>query len=716
MNLSEALDAALPEIPRARLTRARPPCVDPNLIVREDLLDGEPVVGVMQRGTANFFRFEPTQWELVKLFDGVRSYEEIATAYQEKTGIIVQAEAVRGFAQSMDASGFWYQTPQEKNIALSEKLTAQRTRRAQRTSKINLAHISFSAWDPDTYLGRLDRAIGGFIYNPWSVTVLVALVVFQGIVYITRWSTLGPDILLYYNFSHKGFYDIVEFWMLFLILGFLHESAHGLTCKHFGGQVHSMGLMFLFLAPCFFVDVTEGWVSATRNQRLATIIAGIWVEMTLCSLAMIVWLNTQPGEGLHDFAYQIIMLTGIALIAINLNPLIKLDGYYFLTEVIGIPDLKERSTAFLSGWFQGHILGLPVDVPVIPRRRMPLFALYAFASGLYSYLLLFAVVRFTYNLAYNLFAEFTVIPAAALAYGLFKSRLRSLRGVIGQVWSRSFPDGFRLRPAHVAGLLVLVGLLFVPLWRDRESAFFVIEPAHTARLHALVSGRVDAVLVREGEGVSAGQPLLRMTSRTAESLSSNAAAETAAAQYHAFDAQLRRQSIGAAVSDEKAAERDAALANAARSSLLVAAPAAGVVLTPDPESLRNQDVASGQTLLELAESGPRVARIYVPASALNRIPEHAEIALAPAGRFSILRLQLPPLESGAVSLPPGLIQHQDYKGIVLPAFYSGRVPLPQAREMPPLGSSGRAVIFGRRRSIFERGAEMAINLARSHIW
>ena len=63
-----------------------------------------------------------------------------------------------------------------------------------------------------------------------------------------------------------------------------------------------------------------------------------------------------PASGSHDFAYQIILLTGIAVVAINLNPLIKLDGYYFLTETIEIPDLKERSTAFLSGWFQNRVL------------------------------------------------------------------------------------------------------------------------------------------------------------------------------------------------------------------------------------------------------------------------------------------------------------------------------------------------------------------------
>ena len=49
-----------------------------------------------------------------------------------------------------------------------------------------------------------------------------------------------------------------------------------------------MGLMFLYLTPAFYVDVTETWISATKVQRLATIIAGIWIEMVVCGIAMIV--------------------------------------------------------------------------------------------------------------------------------------------------------------------------------------------------------------------------------------------------------------------------------------------------------------------------------------------------------------------------------------------------------------------------------------------
>src|SRR6202789_856846 len=429
MNLSEALDAALPEIPKARLSRTRPPRLAPELVTREDTLDGEPIVGILQRSKGSFFRFQPPQWQLAQLFDGVRSYEEIAQAFNEQYSGTLTVREVEEFATSLDDADFWFKTPQEKNMAYSARLKAQRGRKANRTSKVNLAHISFSAWDPDKYLTWLDERVGRFVYSRWCVLAVVLLFCFEGAVFVAKWKDFGPDIPLYYNFTHKTFMDFAEFWVLLFGLGFIHESAHGLTCKHYGGEVHNMGLMFLYLTPAFFVDVTETWVSATKIQRLATIIAGIWVEMVVCGLAMIVWTNTQPGPWIHDFSYKGILITGLAVILMNLNPFLKLDGYYFFTEIIGIPDLKERSTAFVSGWMQSQLLRLPVEFPVVPRRRVPLFIVYAVISGAYSYLMLFFVVRFSYNVSSKLIAEFAVIPEGALAIAIFRSRLKSLAAV-----------------------------------------------------------------------------------------------------------------------------------------------------------------------------------------------------------------------------------------------------------------------------------------------
>lgn len=713
MNLSEALDAALPEIPQARLSRSRPPRIDPDLVTHEEVLDGEPIVGILQRDRANYFRFPPIQWQLAQLFDGERSYEQIAEEFQLQTGVSIDSEEVRAFAEQMDACNFWYKSHQEKNLAMRDKLLTQRGRRTK--SKINVAHISFSAWDPDRYLGWLDRLAGGYIYSRWCVLTAVLLFIFETAVVVKNWSFIGPDTELFFNFTQKSLGDFAQFWLLILVIGFLHETAHGLTCKHFGGQVHSMGLMFLYFVPCFFVDVTESWVAATKLQRLATIIAGIWIELVVCGIAMIFWLNSPEGGWLHNFAYEIILLTGIAAVAINLNPLIKLDGYYFLTEVIEIPELKERSTAFLSAWFQAKVLRLPVEVPIVPRRRVALFAIYAFISALYSYLLLFFVVRLSYRLGSKWLAEFALIPSAALAFALYRSRLQSLRRVMKEFWIKHMAQGFRWHPAYVAAGTCLIALLFVPLLRDRESAFFVIEPAETHTIYAAVPGRVESVLVREGQRVHTGEPLLQMSSYLAASMDSAARAQSGTASFKTFSAQLQGQSIGTASAGQVEAQHLTRLANEAQSSLDVAAPADGTILTENPSLLIDQDVGSGQPLLTLAE-GSRMVRVFIPTAALDRISSNSEVALALPGRFSMLRLRLPPPAGNPVSLPPGLVAKEKFQGITMPVFYASLIELPFDASRAMYGVSGPAKIFGVRRSVAGWIVSEISDLIKAHVW
>jgi putative peptide zinc metalloprotease protein len=720
MNLSEALDAALPEIPKVRLSRARPPRLDPELVTREDMLDGEPIVGILQRSKGSFFRFQPQQWHLAQLFDGIRSYDEIAQRFNEEQGGALTAREVEEFATSLDEAGFWFKTPQEKNMAYSARLKAERGRKANRTSKINLAHISFTAWDPDKYLTWLDGIVGRFIYSRWCVLAVVLLFCFEGVVFAAKWKDFGPDIPLYYNFTHKTFADFAEFWVLLFGLGFIHESAHGLTCKHYGGEVHNMGLMFLYLTPAFFVDVTETWVSATKIQRLATIIAGIWVEMVVCGLAMIVWTNTQPIAFVHDLAYKVILITGLAVIVMNLNPLLKLDGYYFLTELIGIPDLKERSTSFVSGWFQRSVLRLPAEVPSVPRRRVLLFLVYAVISGTYSYMVLFLVIRFSYNVGFKFVAEFALIPAGAMAFAIFRGRLKSLGGVAKQLWKTHLDGAFWMQPRTLGGALILLIVLFIPVLRDRENAYFIVEPTDPVTLHAPVNGKVEAVYVREGDTVRRGQLLLTMSSADVAGMASSSQAEVGSARYRAVEAQLGGRSIGASAAEETGARRSGELAEEAQTSLTLQAPVDGRVVTPQPIGLTYQQVGFGQPLLTIAGGDPGHAderlRLYIPAGEMNRVQPGDEVSIALPGVFSVMRLRLTSIEGEAATLPEGLVAHQDYKGIVLPTFYCARLELAPGSPRLPLGTVGSAKVFGARRSLAARAGQIVMDLARAHVW
>jgi putative peptide zinc metalloprotease protein len=717
MNLSEALDAALPEIPRTRLSRRNPPRIDPDLIIREDVTDGEPVVAVYQRSSASLLRLKPTQWQLARLFDGVRSYDEISAAFEVETGIPLSPEEVRTFAENMDEGGFWYKNPQEKNIAMNEKLAAQRSRRVKSHSTFNVAHIQFSAWDPDRYLTRLEQNFGKYIYSRWMTLAAILLFVFEAVIFTTKWSVFGPDIPLYFNFGNKTFSDLVQFWVLLFVIGFVHESAHGLTCKHFGGEVHSMGLMFLYLTPCFYVDVTETWVSAGRLQRMTTIIAGIWIEMMLCGVAIIFWMNTQAGNWMHDFSYKLILLTGLAVAVINLNPLIKLDGYYFFTEWLRVPDLKERSTSFLMGWVQRYIFRLPVEVPVVSRRRVPLFVLYALASGAYSYLLLLVFVRFSYNVFFHWFAELALVPAGLLAFVIFRSRLRGFQAFVQGFYRTKAAEGtLRLTPLRALLAIALLAIFFVPILRNRENAYFVIEPRETYHVHAGVPGKVLAVYVKEGDTVNRGQVMAKLRSLSEASDKQQAETQLASSQAEVFAAELEHTGLGQALAEQHAARRSSAIADEESALLAVTAPVGGVVATSDPENLVNRDVTTGETLLTIVNPSQLVARLFVPFSEMDYIRVGDPVSLQLPSQFMEIHGRLGTMEGSPLPLPPGILAQQAYKGIALPAFYTTRMPLgAEAGQIRP-GTSGEAKIFGRRRSLAYRLATIFANVLRTHFW
>jgi putative peptide zinc metalloprotease protein len=239
MNITEALNVALPEIP-GKVKEFRPR-LHPRLVGREQVEGGQRVVVAIIEGKSWLYEFSPVEWKLVQLFDGKRSYEEIADLFLEQEGVQYSPDDLREFAAALDANGFWYKTPQEENIALTQKLAEQRGGHAKKKSRFgDVSHIQFSAWDPDKFFDKIHPKLT-FFYTRWFTGLTLAAFAFMFYVFIDRWSEIANDTIQFYDFTRKGAYDIAEFWVLVCILLFFHETAHGLSCKHYGGHVHRMG-------------------------------------------------------------------------------------------------------------------------------------------------------------------------------------------------------------------------------------------------------------------------------------------------------------------------------------------------------------------------------------------------------------------------------------------------------------------------------------------
>jgi len=717
MNITEALNAALPEIP-ARMIAERYPRMAPDVVFREHIEDGKPVFRVYVPSAEAMYKFPPQNWALIQLFDGQRSYCEIADLYSRQTRVEHSAEQVRDFAAELESMDFWYKTPQEKNVVLMQKTAEERRKLLQKKSKYgDLSLILFPAVNPDKFLTWLYKYTS-FFYTRWFTLVTLVAFGFAAGITITHWSEIGRDTLEFYNFADKSWGDVVQFYLLALVVLGIHEIGHGHACKHYGGRVPAMGFALIYLAPAFYTDTTEGDVKGTRYERLIIALAGVWAELLIYAVATPVWWGTPPDTAVHNAAYILMLITGISAALINWNPLIKLDGYHMLCEVLGIVDLKEASTAFVSAWVKRHVWGLPVDVPYIPKNRRLGYAAYALLSGLYSYSVLYVVARFVGNVFRNFNPEWSFLPELATAGLIFRSRIRTLLNFMKFVYLDK-KDHIRawFRPRRtlvIAGVIVV--LMLVPVWRESASGRFVLEPAQHAVLRNSVPGVVTEVYVDEGQQIAAGAPVVELRNLPLQSKVARSQADLAAATSHATSAAMHYADIGPALQDRDRLARQAQQLESEAANLELASPIAGTVVTPRVLDRMGSYVPAGTELAEVADLRDLRARIYVPEHEIYKFNVGSQARLQVEGILNKRDTRVVAIAALSSAIPAGLEEVAQYKGTRAPNFFMVDLMVGNANGILRPGMVGTARVYGRRRSLAGFATQEIANFLGRKIW
>jgi putative peptide zinc metalloprotease protein len=505
----------------------------------------------------------------------------------------------------------------------------------------------------------------------------------------------------FFTFADQTWFDVAVYWGITLVLSAVHETAHGVTCRHFGGRVSSMGFALIYLTPAFFTDTTEGVVLCPAFERILISVAGVWSELYLCTAAIVIWWGTPPGTPVHNFAYVVMLMTGIANLLLNWNPLLKLDGYYILCDLIGILDLKESSTAFVSAWIKRHVWRLPVEVPYVPKRRRLGFAIYAIASGVYSYTVLYIIARFVGNVFRNFNPEWSFIPELATGALIFRSRIRSAVNLMKFVYLDK-KDRLRIwltsnwRPWAVAGIL---GFLLLPLWRESISGRFVLEASDLAVIRAQVAGTVEKVYVEEGQAVNSGASLVQLRNVELESKRAQSEADYRIAVADVNSAELHYAGTGAALQKrDQSALRSRILASEV-AALALKTPIPGVVATPRMADRVGSFVTTGTELAEVDDTRSMRARIYVSEYEMYKYRSGSVARLQVDGtlrKWDAGSLVVSPTSS---EIAPGLLDLERFKGMRPPNFYAIDLLVNNENGRLKPGMVGTARIYGRRRSV-----------------
>src|ERR1700752_845497 len=483
----------------------RRPNLRSDLRISEQTVNGEKSYVIKNHETNSYNRYGEFEYQLLMLCDGTRTPAEISEALSEQDPDSAIAESeVLEFLDSIEPA-MWERSLGEKNLAVLERIRDERKGRVDQSSML---YISFRAWDPNKTLAKLDPYLS-WIYTTQFVFFCILLFVTAAYFVAGDWSRVQRDTSSLYSFADKSAYDVWAFWILLLLLGAIHEFGHGLTCKHFGGDVHQMGFLLIYLTPAFYTDTTDILLFERTSRRQWVIFAGIWVELILCSSSAVLWHFTSPGTIINDLAYKMMLLSGIQGTVLNLNPLIKADGYYALSQFLDIDNMREDSFAFLRIWAQKYIFRWDIDLPPSSRRQRRIFFIYGVTAITYSVALIVIVLLFAKNVLVTKFGDWGYFLFAGGVYFFAKKGIKSSLPV-ARGWIRNQRESYmtwrltRARTFSILGVALLLFVLPVPISVSSE---LLLEPGKDAHLRATVSGKIAEVFVRQGQEVKAGQLL-----------------------------------------------------------------------------------------------------------------------------------------------------------------------------------------------------------------
>ena len=327
-------------------------------------------------------------------------------------------------------------------------------------------------------------------------------------------------------------------WVIFLVVSVLHEFAHGLTCKRFGGEVHEIGILLMFGMPCLYCDVSSAWLFREKSRRMWVMLAGVYFELCLWALAAMVWQMTLPHTFGNDLALVVLSLCGLQTL-LNLIPFIKLDGYFLLSDWLEIPNLRQRALEYQGALWKWLLLGAKRPQPE-PNGR--LLAAFGFLSWIFSFVVAALVAVGLIRLAAPYLGPLVWVLVAAAVLCLSHSVWKSLASA--EVEMLAWLSSRRLVAWSLLILALGLALRYVEV-EDRVGGPCEIRPTIRSELRAVEAGFLAEILVQEGDQVSCGQIIARLEIPDLESRTKQKRleAEEVAAKLQLLEAGTRPEEI-----------------------------------------------------------------------------------------------------------------------------------------------------------------------------
>ncbi len=446
-----------------------------------------------------YFRLRPAAWEFVTRLGLDRTVDAVWNEVVERDPVEApgQEEVLRLLAQ-LYRSNLLHSTIAPDTAKLFDRYRKRRQRET-RTYLQNIMFARIPLFDPDALLKRLvpfvKPLIGVTGFLVWLAVVIAALKVVvdhAGVLFGQAQGVLAAS-------------NLPWLYVGLVLVKLVHEFGHAIVCRRYGGEVHTMGVMFLLFTPVPYMDATSSWSFRSRWHRALVGASGMIAELFVAALATFVWAQTAPGA-VNSIAYNIMFVASVSTLLFNANPLLRFDGYYILSDLLDIPNLHQRATAQVRHVVESRAFGVTgTRGPARSRLEAVWLSVFAVSSHIYRLFLFATILLFLAD-------HFLILGVILTLVCAFTWLVLPVGRFIVYLCSSPQLDRVRLRAWAVTGatLGVLVAGLGVLPWPHHFRAPGVVEAVEHTVVAPETPGTLAEILTPSGRRVSAGTPLFRL--------------------------------------------------------------------------------------------------------------------------------------------------------------------------------------------------------------
>ncbi len=429
--------------------------------------EGLPTYVLHDKWRNRFFNIGWLEYEILKRWH-MRDSDEISQSVCEETTLYAEAQDVEALQTYLQQQEVFVDNESGEGTAGLIKASnniAQKKREAR--VKINpMAYLSFRIplIRPDKFLEATVWAVKPLMTKK-ALYVYLVLLLIAIISVLQQWHTFKSYVQQAFSLEGAAY--------LFLALAVsksVHEFGHAYTVKSFGLKVPTMGVMWMFIFGFLYTDTTESWKLQSRKQRVAIGSAGVLAELQLAILATLLW-SVLPDSGFRYACFYLGTAAWVATLLINLSPFLRWDGYWVLSDLVGIQNLRERSGKLVE-WFFGRVMmGFKDEIPVkLPEKQVRFSIVFAILSWFYRIGIFLGIGLLIFTRVFKVLGIFLLITMVGkmVFWPIIETAIEWFKRRHEMNWNKYSITSF--------GIVFLVILLLAIPWRSSIQTPAVIAP------------------------------------------------------------------------------------------------------------------------------------------------------------------------------------------------------------------------------------------------